>query len=149
VVQRAEWEDAVSGLPELAGMYVPDDFVPLQEAGVLDLVDQDAELLPGVRCRLTGGHTRGHQVITLGPEDQRAFCVADLCPTQAHLETNWSMAFDQFARRVRQIKPQLLAEAADGGWTVLFSHDPQVRAARLDRDATGRFKVAETAVCEQ
>ncbi len=146
VVQRSEWEDAVSGLPELAGMYVHDDFVPLQEAGVLDLVDDDTELLPGVRCRLTGGHSRGHQIITLGSDDHRALYIADLCPTRAHLKTNWSMAYDQFARRVRQIKPQLLAEAADSGWTVFFDHDPQIKAVRLNRDATGKIKVGDVVV---
>ena len=143
VVQRCEWDDAVSDAPELAEMYIPDDLIPLKDAGVLDLVDQDTELLPGVRCCLTGGHTRGHQILYIGLEDQRALYIADLCPTHIHLKTNWSMAFDQESRRVRQIKPKLLGEAADRGWTVLFCHDSQVRASRLRRDSSGQLQVHE------
>ena len=47
-VQRAEWEDATSSLPELAGAYYPDDFVPLEKAGLLELIEGDAEIVAGV-----------------------------------------------------------------------------------------------------
>ena len=143
-VQRVEWEDAVSDLGELSGMYSPDHLIPLQNADVLQLLDEDTELLPGVRCRLTGGHSRGHQILYLGSDDDQAVCIADLCPTRAHLKTNWTMAYDQYSRRVRRIKPQLLAEAADRGWTVLFSHDPHAPAARLVRNASGQIEISET-----
>ena len=41
VVQRAEWDDAVSNAPELAGAYNADDFAPLEKAGLLELIEGD------------------------------------------------------------------------------------------------------------
>ena len=55
-VQQAEWEDANSKTPELAGAYPPDNFLPLGDAGVVDLVEGEAQIAPGrwvvdqVRC---------------------------------------------------------------------------------------------------
>ena len=58
VVSRAEWEDATSGLPELQTAYLPDNLVPLKEAGVLRYLDQATEeVVPGLRAVVTGGHT--------------------------------------------------------------------------------------------
>ena len=39
--------------------------MPLMDAGVLTLVDDGAEIVPGVRYRRSGGHTAHHQVVTI------------------------------------------------------------------------------------
>jgi glyoxylase-like metal-dependent hydrolase (beta-lactamase superfamily II) len=130
-VQRREWEDAVSNRPELAGSYSPDDFVPLEKAGLVKLIDGDIEITRGVTTQLTGGHTRGHQIVRLESGDHSAVCLADICPTTAHLPTFWTMAYDQYPLDVRRIKPALLSDIADHQRVALFSHDPQMAAARL------------------
>ena len=63
IVQAWEWQDAVTPNRRTKGSYRSDDFLPLQEAGQLELVDGDTELVPGVRLVRTGGHTRGHQIV--------------------------------------------------------------------------------------
>lgn len=135
IVQRSEWEDAVGNLPELAGSYFPSDFVPLEQAGLLDLVEGDSEIVPGVTTRLTGGHTRGHQVVCIESDRGSAVCLADLCPTTAHLPTFWTMAYDQFPLVVRREKPLLLSDIAAHRRVALFAHDPRIKAAHLSRDA--------------
>ena len=144
LVQRIEWEDATSELPELAGTYLSDDFLPLEEAGVLELIDDGAEPLSGIECHITGGHTRGHHAITLGTGHDRAIYVGDICPTAAHLPTFWSMAYDHNARTTRRVKPRILGKAADNSHVVLFDHDPTLKAARLRRDNKKQFEVLET-----
>jgi glyoxylase-like metal-dependent hydrolase (beta-lactamase superfamily II) len=91
-IQRAEWEDATGNLPELAGSYYSDDFAPLEQAGLLDLIDGNAEIAPGIMTQLTGGHTRGHQIVRFASSDDSAVCLADMCPTTAHLPTFWTKA---------------------------------------------------------
>jgi glyoxylase-like metal-dependent hydrolase (beta-lactamase superfamily II) len=142
-VQRCEWDDATANLPELAGSYFPRDFVPLEEAGLVEFVDDEAEILPGLRVLRTGGHTRGHQIIYIGRPGQRAVYLADMCPYAAHMRTFWSMAYDQFPLDQRRVKPKVLGEAADSGDIVLFDHDPQIKAARIARDAKQEFTVRE------
>jgi glyoxylase-like metal-dependent hydrolase (beta-lactamase superfamily II) len=133
VVQRAEWEDARENIRELAGAYNFDDFVPLEEAGLLELVEGDVEVAPGVTTHLTGGHTRGHQIVRLESGGISAVCIADMCPTTAHLRTFWTMAYDQFPLTVRRKKPGILNDIADHQRIALFSHDPRIAAARLSR----------------
>ena len=39
--------------------------MPLADAGVLELVDDDQTIMPGVRVRRTGGHTMHHQMVLI------------------------------------------------------------------------------------
>jgi glyoxylase-like metal-dependent hydrolase (beta-lactamase superfamily II) len=144
-IQRAEWEDATANIAELAGAYYPEDFVPLQDTGQLHLVDGDEELVPGVRAEVTDGHTRGHQIIHIRSRGESAVCLADLCPTTAHLKSFWTMAYDQFPLTVRHIKPIVLNEMVDQHRIALFSHDPQIAAARLARKSENEW-IAEPIV---
>lgn len=142
-VQRFEWEDALAVLPELAGAYSLDDFMPIERAGLLEIVEGDAQIVPGVTTQFTGGHTRGHQIVRLQSGDRSAVCLADICPTAAHLPTFWTMAYDQFPLAVRRIKPLIINDIADHNRVALFSHDPHINAARLSRDSDGEWTVEE------
>jgi glyoxylase-like metal-dependent hydrolase (beta-lactamase superfamily II) len=132
-IQRAEWEDANGNIPELAGAYYTDDFAPLRSAGLVQLIEGDAEVVAGVSTQVTGGHTRGHQIVHIRSRGESAVCLADLCPTAAHLRSFWTMAYDQYPLTVRHIKPIVLNELVDQHRISLFSHDPQITAARLQR----------------
>jgi glyoxylase-like metal-dependent hydrolase (beta-lactamase superfamily II) len=142
IVQRTEWDDAISNLPELAGAYYPDDFAPLERAGLVELVDGDVRIAPGITAQLTGGHTRGHQIVRFESADESAVCLADICPTTAHLPTFWTMAYDQFPLSVRRTKPVILNDIAEHNRIALFSHDPHITAARLSRDTNNEWSVA-------
>ena len=144
-VQRVEWEDAVGNLPELVGAYYPDDFVPLQEAGLIDLIEGDVEIMLGVTTQLTGAHTRGHQLVRIESADDSAVLLADICPTAAHLPTLWTMAYDQFPLDVRRVKPVILNDVAEQHRVALFSHDPDLQAARLSRNSKGELSVMPVA----
>jgi glyoxylase-like metal-dependent hydrolase (beta-lactamase superfamily II) len=134
-VQKIEWADAMSNSPELAGAYYPDDFAPIEEAGLVEFIDGDAEIAPGITTQLTGGHTRGHQIVRIESAGESAVCLADICPTAAHLPIFWSMAYDQFPLEVRRKKPIVLSDIGEHQRLALFSHDPHTAAARLSRNA--------------
>lgn len=140
-VQQTEWDDATGNLPELAGAYYPEDFTPLADFELLEFVDGSAEILPGISTQLTGGHTRGHQIVVFESSGDRAVCTADICPTSAHLKTFWTMAYDQFPLTVRCVKPPILNDIADRNGIALFSHDPYIQAARLTWDAAGELSI--------
>jgi glyoxylase-like metal-dependent hydrolase (beta-lactamase superfamily II) len=140
-IQRTEWDDATSSKPELAGSYFPDDFLPLKEAGLLQLVDETVDVIPGVSTRRTNGHTRGHQIVTLTSNEQEAWYLGDLCPLTPHVRTFWSMAYDQFPLTVRTTKPPILGEIADRQHLAIFGHDPQCRFAHIRRDKRSEWSV--------
>jgi len=147
LVQRTEWEDATGKKPELAGAYVEDDFVPLGEHGLVDLLDGETEILPGIKVVPTGGHTPGHQMIVIAGGDgdawPNAVYACDLCPTVSHLHTNWCLAYDQHMRETRRVKPQVLGGLADHGGLLLLAHDPEHYAVTLKRDKRKHFVIAD------
>ncbi len=145
-VQRNEWDDAVGDLPELVGSYFADDFKPIADAGLLELVDGMSQIVRGVTTQLTGGHTRGHQLVMLLSGDESAVLPGDICPTTAHLETFWTMAYDQSLLDVRRVKPGILNDIVAHNRIALFSHDPRTPAARLARDADGQWLVTSLLV---
>jgi glyoxylase-like metal-dependent hydrolase (beta-lactamase superfamily II) len=141
LVQRAEWDDATSNPPELAGSYFAGDLIPLEEAGLVERLDGDAEILDGLRTRVTGGHTRGHQIVYCGRDDRQIIHLSDLCPSAAHLKTFWVAAYDIDPLTIRRVKPQILGEAADCGGLVLFGHDAESKGGPVRRDPKHEFVI--------
>jgi len=143
VVQSGEWDDATSGAPELEGAYPPENFLPLAEAGQLERIDGDVEIVPGLRSMLTPGHTRRHQSLVFSSAGRTAIYLGDLCPMAAHVRRMWCIAYDIDLLETRRRKPQVLGQAADENWIVLWDHDPDRTANRLVRDAKKEFAVVD------
>ena len=74
-VQQKEWEAAVNPNRRSRASYVPTDFLPVRDAGLLELIDGDLrlELGPGLALELvlTGGHTPGHQIVLVRGSSRR------------------------------------------------------------------------------
>lgn len=143
-VQRQEWEDANAEMPELAGSYLSDDFQLLAEKNLLQVIDGDSEIMPGILVKCIGGHTGGHQIVHIRSDKANVVYLADLCPFTLHLSMFWSMAYDQFQLAVRRTKREILSEAVAKEWLVTFSHDPSIKAAYLARDAKGNIVVSRS-----
>jgi methylmalonyl-CoA epimerase len=131
VVRRGEWEDATHPHARNRASYLPDNFVPLAEAGVLALVDEDQTIMPGVKVQRTGGHTRHHQMVWIESGGQRAAYVADLMPTTAHLPDAWSMGYDLYPMETLEAKQAFVREAIARDTLVLFEHDPAIAAGTI------------------
>lgn len=122
-VQKAEWEFAQAPDPRSRAGYYPEDFEPVESAGLLELVDGDAEILPGVELRQTGGHTPGHQFLCFRAGDVAAVLTGDILPTEAHLSLPWTPAADLDVLRVLKEKQRLLEEAARHRWLLVLGHE--------------------------
>ncbi len=131
VVRRGEWDDAQASNERTRASYFAENYVPLLEAGCLDLVDDDGEVAPGIRVRRTGGHTAHHQMIEIGDGDQTAVFVADLLPTAAHLPLPYIMAYDLYPMETLAFKRAFLREAVEREHLILFEHDPAIAAGYI------------------
>lgn len=139
VVQRGEWADAIANRSTMRTSYRPENLLPLREAGVLELIDGEVEIVPGVRTLVTGGHTPHHQAILLKSEAETAIYFGDLVPTRSHLRGPYNMAYDLDPYTTMQRKLALLEEAARENWTILYDHEPGVPAGRVAPDGRGDF----------
>jgi glyoxylase-like metal-dependent hydrolase (beta-lactamase superfamily II) len=143
-VQRKQWEAAKSPNEKDRASFFPENFLPLEEAGKLDLLDGESEILPGVRVMPTEGHTPGHQIVLFGEGEGTVMYCGDLIPLASHVNLPWIMAYDHFPLSTLEEKKRLLGEAADNRWILFFEHDPKVAACRVTRNDRGRFEIAGT-----
>jgi methylmalonyl-CoA epimerase len=135
IAHRQEWEDATHPHERNRASYLQGDFVPLKEAGVLTLVDDDAEILPGVRYRRSGGHTAHHQVVMIESGGKTAVFAADMYPTSVHVPNPWLMGYDLFPMETLAFKRGFVREAIEKEYLVFFEHDPSLAAGYIrDRD---------------
>jgi glyoxylase-like metal-dependent hydrolase (beta-lactamase superfamily II) len=141
VVNRHEWYDATHPHERNRASYLPDTFMPLLDAGVIDFVDDDTDVRPGLRLERTGGHTMHHQLVRLESEGRTALYVADLMPTTAHVDEPWIMGYDLYPVDTLVAKKRVLAEAIAGEYVIFFEHDPATAAGLIRLD--GRRKRVE------
>jgi glyoxylase-like metal-dependent hydrolase (beta-lactamase superfamily II) len=144
VVREGEWRDATHPHERNRASYFAENYVPLQEAGVVDFVREDGEVLPGLSVWRTGGHTMHHQIVKIESEGQTAVFVADLIPTTAHVDLPWIMAYDLYPMDTLAYKRQFLREAIEREYVIFFEHDPNV-AAGIIREREGRTFVEPVA----
>lgn len=137
VVRRGEWEDAVHPHPRNRASYLPDNFVPLADAGVLTLVDADELVAPGIRVAHTAGHTAHHQSIWIESAHAHAVFLGDLVPTAAHLPDPWIMGYDLHPVDTLRSKQRLLADVETRAALVFLEHDPAHAAGHI-RTLEGR-----------
>ncbi|MEM8962940.1 MAG: MBL fold metallo-hydrolase [Acidobacteriota bacterium] len=127
--------------------YDPRNWEPLFEAGVVELFDDEAEPITGVKAVKVPGHNADMCVVLLdggSPESQGVF-LADLVPTAAHLPYAWVMGFDLFPLTTVENKEAWLPRIAEGGWLCIFEHDPDLPVGRLVEDKPGRYRAEPVA----
>jgi len=130
LIRRGEWEFAHRDNERIQASYLKHNFDPLRRAGVVELLDGDEEVLPGVRTRRTAGHTPHHQSVIFEDGETTLCYLADLVPTSAHVRLPWIMGYDVEPLVTLESKRELLTRAAEERWTLIFEHDPEVAAGR-------------------
>jgi glyoxylase-like metal-dependent hydrolase (beta-lactamase superfamily II) len=144
VVQAIEWRDATHPHERNRASYLAENLRPLEEAGLLRLVDGEAEVAPGVRVIPTPGHTAGHQSVLLGPVGgPNALFLGDTVPTAVHTRLPFIMAYDCAPVRNLETKRSLFERALREDWLLLWGHDPDHVGGRLGLDAEGEFAVRD------
>ncbi|HUQ88905.1 MAG TPA: methylmalonyl-CoA epimerase [Vicinamibacterales bacterium] len=137
VAHRAEWEDATHPHERNRASYLQENFVPLMDAGVLTLVDDETEIVAGVRYRRSGGHTPNHQVVMIASGGRSAVFTADMYPTSVHIPDPWVMGYDLYPMDTLAFKRAFAKEAIEREYLLFFEHDPSMAAGYL-REAGGK-----------
>jgi glyoxylase-like metal-dependent hydrolase (beta-lactamase superfamily II) len=138
-VQRGEFEHAMQPNERDQASYFPENYAPLEAAGLLELLDGDKVIAPGVELVVVPGHTAHMQCVKLTGGGKTAFFFADLIPTTAHLPLAWIMGYDLYPMTTLEQKKKWIPEVIHEGWLALFGHDPEIPAAYL-RERDGRFE---------
>ena len=120
VVQKSAWDEANAPDERNRKLYNEEDFLPLEEAGVLNLVEGDTELAPGVSTKVTNGYSSGHQIVLVEAGSERIAFLSHLIPTPFHIALSTISAFDKDPSEVINGKREVIGMALNGGWLMIF-----------------------------
>ena len=137
-VQQGEWRHAHENQRDSVS-YLSENYDPLVESGQMELLHGDQELAPGISVKLFPGHTRDMQAVIIKSGGQTACYISDLIPTSAHIELNWAMAFDLYPLETIESRKRYYAEAIPKKWLTMFTHDPNIAWAYVEKDEKGKM----------
>ncbi len=133
-IQADEWEDANNPDERTSGVYFPQRLKAIEQAGLLELVKHDREIVPGVRVVTIGGHTRGQMGIEIESAGQKLIYYADAFPSCHHLRVPYVPATDLFPLDTQRLKRKIVPQAAEEGWLIAMDHDLEHKVARIKSD---------------
>jgi glyoxylase-like metal-dependent hydrolase (beta-lactamase superfamily II) len=123
-VQEAALEEARQ-MPEKDGRRAA---VPALEKGAQDgwceLLDDDTDVLPGVRVEVRAGHSAGHQIVWIEDGDDAALYTADLAPAKIWLNPDLIAGVDTDPEAARKNRIEVLSEAESREASVILYHEP-------------------------
>jgi glyoxylase-like metal-dependent hydrolase (beta-lactamase superfamily II) len=100
-----------------------DSIEPVVAAGLVDLVDVDAEIAPGVTLVPTPGHTPGHCSVLLESGGTSALITGDFMHHAVQVASpEWCSRFDTDQARGEQTRREFIEEHADGDLLVIGTH---------------------------
>ncbi len=126
VVQKQEWDDAMHPDERTTAVYIAERLKVIEEAGQLELVDGDHQLLPGVKLVKTGGHTPGHQGVEFSSGGRTVVYYADIIPSVHHFKVPYVASVDLFPLDTMRVKRSLVKRALAGEIAVAFDHDIEI-----------------------
>jgi glyoxylase-like metal-dependent hydrolase (beta-lactamase superfamily II) len=166
---EGEWQYARRPSERDAISFIPENYDPLVESGQMTLLKGGEEILPGISVKTFPGHTAHMLALivnggpgleranglerarlsaapqdtpnegALAPESTTACYISDLIPTTAHIDLTWGMSFDLYPLQTIESKKEYYARALPEKWLTVFTHDPKMPWAYVEKDETGKM----------
>jgi|Deesub1362B_J571_1020462.scaffolds.fasta_scaffold00756_5 glyoxylase-like metal-dependent hydrolase (beta-lactamase superfamily II) len=131
IIQKGEWEHALSPNERDKASYLKENFLPLREFSQLELINGEKEIVPGVKVDVVPGHTKYHQCVFVTSENESLIFLGDLIPTTTHINLPYIMSYDLYPVETLENKKKILDKAAKEGWVLSFNHDPKYFFGRV------------------
>jgi glyoxylase-like metal-dependent hydrolase (beta-lactamase superfamily II) len=142
-VQRRQWEWALSPCERDRASFFPENFVPLEESGQLNLVDGEIEILPDIFLLVVHGHTPAQQLPLIRTTRRTFLYCGDLFPFASHLHLPYIMAYDLAPLKTLEEKKRVLPRAVEEEWVLFFEHDVTTECCTVEETPRG-YRAAET-----
>jgi len=149
VVGEDAWQRALHPHSRDRASFIPGLTDLLLATGRLERVSGErSELLgPGYTFTVSNGHTPGLLLARIETPHGAITFMGDLVPGVPWVHLPITMGYDRYPELLIDEKEALLARILADDGTVFFTHDPNVAASKLGRDAQGKF-TATSAVAE-
>ncbi|MEX1195433.1 MAG: MBL fold metallo-hydrolase [Dehalococcoidia bacterium] len=140
IIQKGEWEAATRPNERTRGTYLAENIEPLDDAKQVELVEGDAEIVPGVRMVRAPGHTEDHVVVEVESGGDYALYIGELSQHPVQLERlAWISAFDIMPVVSLETKKRFVEKSIEKNATIVSVHHDYPGVGRL-RSEDGRRK---------
>lgn len=136
-VQKEQWKQAFNPNEKDRASFWLDDFVPLKNHNVVELVEGELEIFPGISLLVVDGHTTAQQLVKVTDEKTTLLYCGDLFPTASHIPIPYIMAYDLRPLATLEEKKKILRQAVEQNWILFFEHDPQTIAGKVKATEKG------------
>ena len=136
---QGEWQYARHPSERDSISYISENYDPLVASGQMTLLQGGEEIAPGISVRTFPGHTAHMQAVVVQSGGKTACYISDLIPTTAHIDLTWGMGFDLYPLQTVESKKQYYARSIPENWLTVFTHDPSVPWAHVERDNAGKL----------
>ena len=124
--------------------FLKENFVPLQEAGGLKMVealpyDQRLPWMAGIELGYAYGHTEAMMLPIISYKGKTIVYCADLLPSTSHIGMPYVMGYDIRPMNTLQEKKHLLTRAVEEDYILFFEHAKAIEACTVKRNAKGRI----------
>jgi glyoxylase-like metal-dependent hydrolase (beta-lactamase superfamily II) len=137
IVKKGEYDYATHPNERTAASYFERNYNPVVRAHQFEFVVREKEIVKGIRVVPTPGHTPFHQSVLIDSGGERAFFLADMCPTASHLPLPWIMGYDVEPLVTLETKRRIFRQAEEEDWLLIFEHDGTVPWGRIEHDGKG------------
>ncbi|WP_234572133.1 MBL fold metallo-hydrolase [Rhodohalobacter sp. 614A] len=143
-VHREEWEYALSQIDQenkLPGAgYKLDEIYKLVAEKRLHFIEEEIfSPIEGILTIKTGGHTPGHLVVKMKSNEEVAYFMGDLVPTEYHLNHYSMKQVDTDAIQSKKAKTLLLRQALKENAVMFFYHSLFRKSGQLSRDQHKKY----------
>jgi glyoxylase-like metal-dependent hydrolase (beta-lactamase superfamily II) len=125
---QTEWqfwtsEEGLAQVPDMLAGPARLNLPPLQAAGLVETIDEETDVLPGVRLLPAPGHTPGHLVVAMTSGRAGAIYIADTVVHDLNFEhPDWVSMFEAIPALAVQTRRRLLDRAAEERVPVIGFH---------------------------
>lgn len=141
-VQKQNLDWAMNSTEKDRGSYIRDNFIPLVEPRVLDLIHGNTKFDKNIEFIVVNGHTFGQQIIKISDTSNTLLYCGDMIPTASHIPLPYIMGYDLQPLVTLSEKKDLLHKAAEEKWMLFFEHDPETTMATVTKTDKG-FKAVK------
>jgi glyoxylase-like metal-dependent hydrolase (beta-lactamase superfamily II) len=140
-VQKKNYEWAINPSDRDRGSYLKENFVPLYEESVLNLISEE-KFDDEIDFIVVNGHTFAQQLLKISDSKNTILYCCDLFPTTSHIPLPYVMGYDLQPLITVEEKKTILPVAVEENWKLFFEHDPETVLATVINTDKG-FKIGE------
>jgi glyoxylase-like metal-dependent hydrolase (beta-lactamase superfamily II) len=134
VFHEKEWSHWKSMDTEM-GQMAQNIMAPLLAADVVDFIDADTEVLPGVTAVESFGHTPGHLTVSIMSDGTRTIIGGDVSNHPFQVEhPHWSLPVDNDPTLAAQARDRLFEAVKDTPTTFVAGHYPMPGVGKIVTD---------------